>query len=321
MTRRILVTGGAGFIGSHAAALFAAAGDHVTVLDDLSSGRRENIPTAAEFLPLDVRSPDAARAVRDGRFDVVCHFAAQMDVRRSVADPVHDARINIEGSLNLLEAVRAAGGSARVVFASTGGAIYGDLAEPPTAEQAAKDPQSPYGVAKLAVEQYLAYYGRVHGLQSIALRFSNVYGPRQDPHGEAGVVAIFCERLLHGEPLTVYGDGRQTRDYVFVGDVARAVQLGARAAVPPAGTVDARAFNIGTGVETDVLTLARILTAAAGAPPRITHAAERPGEQRRSAVRIDAAARALGWRPEVALEQGLQQTFAWFSARRPAVLS
>jgi UDP-glucose 4-epimerase len=321
MTRRILVTGGAGFIGSHAAALFAAAGDHVTVLDDLSSGRRENIPTAAEFLPLDVRSPDAASAVRDGRFDVVCHFAAQMDVRRSVADPVHDARINIEGSLNLLEAVRAAGGSARVVFASTGGAIYGDLAEPPTAEQAAKDPQSPYGVAKLAVEQYLAYYGRVHGLQSIALRFSNVYGPRQDPHGEAGVVAIFCERLLHGEPLTVYGDGRQTRDYVFVGDVARAVQLGARAAVPPAGTVDARAFNIGTGVETDVLTLAKTLAAAAGAPPRIAHAAERPGEQRRSAVRIDAAARALGWRPEVALEQGLQQTFAWFSARRPAVLS
>jgi UDP-glucose 4-epimerase len=321
MTRRILVTGGAGFIGSHAAALFAAAGDHVTVLDDLSSGRRENIPTAAEFLPLDVRSPDAARAVRDGRFDVVCHFAAQMDVRRSVADPVHDARINIEGSLNLLEAVRAAGGSARVVFASTGGAIYGDLAEPPTAEQAAKDPQSPYGVAKLAVEQYLAYYERVHGLQSIALRFSNVYGPRQDPHGEAGVVAIFCERLLHGEPLTVYGDGRQTRDYVFVGDVARAVQLGARAAVPPAGTVDARAFNIGTGVETDVLTLAKTLAAAAGAPPRIAHAAERPGEQRRSAVRIDAAARALGWRPEVALEQGLQQTFAWFSARRPAVLS
>jgi UDP-glucose 4-epimerase len=321
MTRRILVTGGAGFIGSHAAALFAAAGDHVTVLDDLSSGRRENIPTAAEFLPLDVRSPDAARAVRDGRFDVVCHFAAQMDVRRSVADPVHDARINIEGSLNLLEAVRAAGGSARVVFASTGGAIYGDLAEPPTAEQAAKDPQSPYGVAKLAVEQYLAYYGRVHGLQSIALRFSNVYGPRQDPHGEAGVVAIFCERLLHGEPLTVYGDGRQTRDYVFVGDVARAVQLGARAAVPPAGTVDARAFNIGTGVETDVLTLAKTLAAAAGAPPRIAHAAERPGEQRRSAVRIDAAERALGWRPDVALEQGLQQTFAWFSARRPAVVS
>ncbi len=321
MTRRILVTGGAGFIGSHAAALFAGAGDHVTVLDDLSSGKRENIPAGAEFLPLDVRSADAARAVRDGRFDVVCHFAAQMDVRRSVADPVHDARINIEGSLNLLEAVRAAGGSARVVFASTGGAIYGDLAEPPTAEQAAKDPQSPYGVAKLAVEYYLAYYGRVHGLPSVGLRFSNVYGPRQDPHGEAGVVAIFCERLLHGEPLTVYGDGRQTRDYVFVGDVARAVQLAAGAPLPPAGGVDARAFNIGTGVETDVLTLARILAAAAGAPPRIAHAAERPGEQRRSAVRIDAAARALGWRPGVALEHGLQQTFAWFAARRPAVVS
>jgi UDP-glucose 4-epimerase len=217
--------------------------------------------------------------------------------------------------------VRAAGGATRVVFASTGGAIYGDLAVPPTAEQAPKDPQSPYGVAKLGVEHYLAYYGRVHGLPSIALRFANVYGPRQDPHGEAGVVAIFCERLLHDAPLTVYGDGRQTRDYVFVGDVARAVQLASVAPVPPAGGVDARAFNIGTGVETDVLTLASTLAAAAAVPPRLAHAAERPGEQRRSAVRIDAAARVLGWRPEVGLDRGLRQTFAWFAARRPAVVA
>ncbi len=321
MTRRILVTGGAGFIGSHAAARFTGAGDRVTILDDLSSGKRENVPDGAELLTLDIRSADAARAVREGRFNVMCHFAAQMDVRRSVADPVHDARVNVEGTLNLLEALRAAGATARVVFASTGGAIYGDLAAPPTAEQAPKDPQSPYGVAKLAVEHYLAYYARVHGLPTIALRFSNVYGPRQDPHGEAGVVAIFCERLLRGESLTVYGDGLQTRDYVFVEDVARAVQLAALAPLPPAGGVDARALNIGTGVETDVLTLATILAGAAAVPPRLTHAPERPGEQRRSAVRIDAAARLLDWRPAVALEDGLQQTFAWFAARRLAVVS
>ena len=321
MTRRVLVTGGAGFIGSHAVDAFAAAGDRVTVIDDLSSGHRRQVPAAAEFHQLDIRSGDAARLLRDGAFDVLIHLAAQMDVRKSVADPVADARINVEGTLNLLEAARAAASPPRIVFASSGGAIYGDRAEPPTAEEAAKDPQSPYGVAKLSVEHYLTYYGRVHGLGAISLRFSNVYGPRQDPHGEAGVVAIFCDRILAGEPLTVYGDGRQTRDYVAVGDVVRALTSAARAPMPPAGGIDARAFNIGTGVETDVLTLANTLATAAGIAPRIRHEPERAGEQRRSAVSIAAAERALGWRPEVTLAAGLRATHAWFAARRAAVAS
>src|SRR5262249_40771683 len=201
------------------------------------------------------------------------------------------------------------------VFASTGGAIYGDDAVPPTAESARTGPQSPYGVAKLAVEHYLGYYARVHGLDPVALRFSNVYGPRQDPHGEAGVVAIFCDRLLDAAPLTVYGDGRQTRDYVYVMDVVRAVLLAARVDLSRAAD-GARAFNIGTGGETDVITLATLLSAAAGAPLRLEHAPPRAGEQRRSAVRIDAASRALGWTPATPLEDGLRRTWSWFAERR-----
>jgi UDP-glucose 4-epimerase len=316
MARRVLVTGGAGFIGSHVADTFVRAGDEVAVLDDLSRGHRAQVPSAASFHELDIGSVAAAHLVRDGRFDVVCHFAAQMDVRRSVADPKVDARINIEGSLNLLEAVRSAHARPRVLFASTGGAVYGDLELPPVVEGAAKDPQSPYGVAKLSVEHYLGYYGRVHGLETLALRLANVYGPRQDPHGEAGVVAIFCERILEGEACTMFGDGRQTRDYVYVGDVARAFELAARAPIPPAAGLDARALNIGTGVETDVLTLADALGRATGTTPRTVHAPARAGEQRRSAVRIDAAARALGWRPSTALADGLRETYAWFAARR-----
>jgi UDP-glucose 4-epimerase len=316
MTRRVLVTGGAGFIGSHAAEAFLAAGDAVTVLDDLSSGARANVPARAQFLELDIGSDGAARAVREGGFTHIAHFAAQMDVRRSVADPRFDARVNIDGSLNLLEAATAAAAPPRFLFASTGGAIYGDLAEPPVAESAPKAPLSPYGVAKLSVEHYLGYYAQVRGLPSVALRFSNVYGPRQDPHGEAGVVAIFCDRLLDGRPLTVFGDGRQTRDYVYVQDVIAAVMAAAGAPLPAMPGVDARAFNIGTGRETDVMTLATTLAAAAGSAPRLEHAPARAGEQRRSALRIDAASRALGWRPATALADGLRLTWEWFAARR-----
>jgi len=315
MTRRVLVTGGAGFIGSHAAEAFLAAGDAVTVLDDLSSGARANVPAGAQFLELDIGSDDAARAVREGGFTLIAHFAAQMDVRRSVADPRADARVNIDGSLNLLEAACATAARPRFLFASTGGAIYGDLTEPPVAESAPKAPLSPYGVAKLSVEHYLGYYAQVRGLPALSLRFSNVYGPRQDPHGEAGVVAIFCDRLLDGRALTVFGDGRQTRDYVYVQDVIAAVMAAAQP-LPAASGVDARALNIGTGRETDVMTLATTLAAAAGAAPRIEHAPARPGEQRRSALRIDAAARALGWRPATALAEGLRLTWEWFAARR-----
>jgi UDP-glucose 4-epimerase len=242
--KRALVTGGAGFIGSHVAEALLADGYAVTVLDNLSTGKRDNVPAGATFIHGDITAADTAALVRDGRFALIAHLAAQIDVRRSVADPVFDAAINVLGTLRLLEAVRASGARTRVVFASTGGALYGDFADPPNAEITAKDPESPYGIAKLSTEYYLAYYGRIHGLESVALRFANVYGPRQDPHGEAGVVAIFCARILEGRPLTVFGDGRQTRDYVFVKDVARANVAAATVALPPIGRLDARAFNI-----------------------------------------------------------------------------
>ena len=319
MGRRALITGGAGFIGSHVARAFLDDGFEVEVLDNLSSGKRHQVPDGATFHQLDIASPDAAARVREGRFDVVCHLAAQIDVRKSVADPADDARANIIGSLNLLEAVRGSGARTRFIFSSTGGAVYGDLVSPPTAEDAPKDPQSPYGIAKLSVEYYLGYYARVHGLDTMALRYANVYGPRQDPHGEAGVVAIFCDHLIDGAPITVFGDGRQTRDYVYAGDVARANVLAAQATLPAAAGVDSRAFNIGTSVETDVVQLASALMDVAGATTEVRHAPPRAGEQRRSAVSIGKAARVLGWRPEVTLADGLRRTYDWFIARREQV--
>ncbi len=320
MGRRVLITGGAGFIGSHVAQAFVAAGDDVTVLDNLSTGKRDQVPREATFHHLDITSPDAARLVRDGRFDVICHLAAQIDVRKSVADPAADAQLNIGGSLNLLEAVRASGNgtrpNTRFVFSSTGGAVYGDLVEPPASETSPKDPQSPYGTAKLSVEYYMGYFARVHGLDTVALRYSNVYGPRQDPHGEAGVVAIFCDRLIDGAPLTIFGDGKQTRDYVYAGDVARANVLAASATLPPVSSLDSRAFNIGTSVETDVVELAATLKTLSGGSSPVQHAPARPGEQLRSAIAFDKAARILGWRPAVALGDGLHQTYDWFKQRR-----
>jgi len=316
MSPRALVTGGAGFIGSHIADALLERGFHVAVLDDLSTGRRANVPAGAEFLHLDVRSAEAARAVCEGGFDVVLHEAAQIDVRKSVSDPGHDASVNILGALNMLEAVRAAAVRPRFIFASTGGAIYGDFVTPPNVEDFAKDPDSPYGIAKLAVEHYLAYYGRQFGLEGAVLRYANVYGPRQDPHGEAGVVAIFCNRLLDGKPLTVFGDGRQTRDYVHVKDVAAANVALATAALPPVGRLDARAMNVGTGIETDVLTLARTLTRVIGRDAAIEFAPARPGEQLRSAVRVDKARELLGWTPRQTLAEGLKDTFDYFAALR-----
>ena len=315
MTKRALVSGGAGFIGSHVADRLIAEGYQVEILDNLSSGRRENLPRGAVFHHMDIGSEDAARVVREGRFDVLCHLAAQIDVRKSVLDPVADARTNIVGSLNLLEAVRASGHASRVVFSSTGGAIYGDFVPIPSVEHMPKDPESPYGIAKFSVELYLAYYARVHQLDTVALRYSNVYGPRQDPHGEAGVVAIFCNRVLRGEPLTVFGDGLQTRDYVFAGDVAQANLAAATVPLPSPRQVDVRAFNIGTGRETSVLELAQTLQRAAGTAVPVHHAPARAGELPRSAVAIDKAMKALGWRPEVNLEDGLRMTCEYFDAR------
>lgn len=309
------MSGGAGFIGSHVAGLLLQEGYQVEILDDLSSGRRENLPRGAAFHHGDIGSEEAARLVREGRFDVLFHLAAQIDVRKSVLEPVADARINVLGSLNLLEAVRSGGHATRVVFSSTGGALYGDFVPIPSVETMPKDPESPYGVAKLSIELYMGYFGRVHGVETVALRYSNVYGPRQDPHGEAGVVAIFCNRLLQGQPLTVFGDGQQTRDYVFAGDVARANLAAATMKLPAARQFDERAFNIGTGRETSVLELAATLQRAAGTSVPVQHLPARAGELPRSAVSNEKAVASLGWRPQVNLEEGLRMTYEYFSNR------
>jgi UDP-glucose 4-epimerase len=312
---KVLVTGGAGFIGSHVADLFLEKEWEVTIVDDFSSGKRENVPAAAKLHEISVNSPELVRLVTEQNFDVIAHLAAQMDVRKSVADPLFDATVNIVGTLNLMEALRAAGSAARVVFTSTGGVLYGDFNTPPNHETYPKDPESPYAIAKLSAEYYLAYYGRVHNMDSSALRFGNVYGPRQDPHGEAGVVAIFCGRILANQPLTIFGDGRQTRDYVYVGDVARAMYLAATEPLPPKGRLDARAFNIGTGKGTSVIEIATLLQEIAGTRVQIDFAPHRPGEQQESFVNADKARELLGWTPRVTLPEGLAMTFAWFEQR------
>ena len=310
MKRRVLVSGGAGFIGSHVVRAHLTAGDEVAVLDDLSTGRVENLPAGIRLERVDVRSPEARAFVASGGFTVLNHHAAQMDVRRSVADPMYDAQVNVLGLLNLLEGARA-GGVRRVVFASSGGTVYGDGASPPTPETAAKLPASPYGTAKLTSEYYLATFAQLFGLEAVALRYSNVYGPRQNPHGEAGVVAIFGKRLQAGEPITIYGDGEQTRDLVFVEDVAAANLVAAGRPLPGLSSLDARAFNIGTGVETSVNRLAELLAAAAGRSADIRRAPARTGEILRNALDVRKAGQELGWRPQVSLPDGLARTLRW----------
>src|SRR4051812_1914066 len=280
MTRRVLVTGGAGFIGSTVADLFLSERWQVDIIDDLSSGKRRNIPAGATFHQTDIRSDETAKLVASEPFDAIVHLAAQIDVRRSVDDPQYDASVNILGSLNILEALRKSGRGpkTRVAFSSTGGAIYGDLVKPPNREVTPKDPDSPYAIAKLAVEHFLAYYRRVHKFDTVAVRFGNVYGPRQDPHGEAGVIAIFCGRILGGKPLTIFGDGTATRDYVHVADVAAAIFRVSTGPLPAAGVLDDRAYNVGTGVATSVNDLAKMLLATSGANVPVEHAAARPGE-------------------------------------------
>jgi UDP-glucose 4-epimerase len=315
---RVLVTGGAGFVGSHVADAFLAAGSAVTVLDNLTTGKRENVPIQAELIQESIGSPAAAALVGERKFDVIVHCAAQMDVRRSVDDPILDATTNIVGTLNLMEAVRAGSTRTRIVFTSTGGALYGDFTTPPNEEEFAKEPEAPYAVSKLAGEYYLAYYARVHGLDTVALRLGNVYGPRQDPHGEAGVVAIFCGRIVAGQPLTIVGSGEQTRDYIYVGDVVRAIQLAAQSELPRPGRLDSRAFNVGTGEGTSVNELASLLQAAAGSSLQLEHVAARPGEQMASVLSVEKAANVLGWKAEVPLPVGLRLTFQWFAERAAA---
>jgi UDP-glucose 4-epimerase len=315
----VLITGGAGFVGSHIADACLDAGWSVTILDDFSNGKPENVPLQAELIEESIRSSAAATAVRKGEFDTVIHCAAQMDVRKSVADPIFDAETNIVGMLNLLEAIRSLRKRPRLVFTSTGGVLYGDFTTPPNEETFAKDPESPYAISKLASEYYLAYYGRVHSLEAVSLRLGNVYGPRQDPHGEAGVVAIFCGRILSGQPLTIFGTGEQTRDYIYVSDVVRAVQLAATRELPPIAKLDSRAFNIGTGRGTSVNELAKQLQRAAGSSVPVEFAPARSGEQMKSFVSIDKAASELGWRPNVSLAEGLALTYEWFATKSTAV--
>ncbi len=305
MGRRVLITGGAGFIGSTAADQFLAAGWDVAILDDLSSGKRSNVPAGARFYPVDIRSEAAVEAVKKERPQVICHHAAQIDVRRSMADPRFDADVNVGGLLNLMQAAVAAGSVEHVVFASSGGATYGDTDVIPTPESHPQRPVSCYGAAKASSEIYLGVYRANHGMKVTALRYANVYGPRQDPHGEAGVVAIFCGRLLEGKPCTIFGDGGQTRDYVFVGDVARANVLAAEKRFDGP-------LNVGTGIETDVNAIHGHLARAAGVSRPAEHAPARMGEQRRSCIDPRAAFSALGWKPEVAIADGLSRTLEYF---------
>jgi UDP-glucose 4-epimerase len=330
---RVLVTGGAGFIGSHVVGAYLQAGHEVWAMDDLSRGKRDRIHSGATFVRMDLRSPEVKRVLAEGRFDCVNHHAAQIDVRASVADPMRDAAVNIVGSLNLLEAMRAVG-TPRLIFASTGGAIYGQQRQFPAAEQHPTAPLSPYGVTKLSVEHYLEYYRQVHGLAYVVLRYANVYGPRQDPEGEAGVVAIFSGRILRGQPLFIYGDGEQTRDYVYVEDVARAsvlalqhlqdggpaqadVPAGAVSAEGPAQDHDRPVYNIGTGVETSVNALAALLLEGADADCPVLHRPARLGEQPRSVIDPARARAVLGWEPQVPVSDGLMATLAWFRAHQP----
>ena len=284
-----------------------ARGHRVLIVDDLSSGRKENVPAGAEFHELDIRSPDAAALMREAGVEVLFHHAAQMDVRRSVADPVHDASVNVVGTLNLLEAGRRAA-LKQVIFASTGGAMYGEQTAFPADEEHPAQPLSPYGVAKLAVERYLYFYHREYGLDAIALRYANVYGPRQNPHGEAGVVAIFLDRLLADREAVINGDGLQTRDYAYVADVVAAN-------VAALGRPGFGIYNVGTGRETTVVELYGLLAAALGVTRPPTHGPAKPGEQRRSVISSELVGRELGVRVRTTLEDGLKKTAAWFAAR------
>jgi UDP-glucose 4-epimerase len=296
---RAVVTGGAGFIGSSLVDALLVRDDEVHVVDDLSSGRRENVASGATLHVRDIAEPltDVFAAARP---DVVFHLAAQIDVRVSVADPVADARANVLGTLQVLEAARPHG--AQVIFASTGGAIYGECPEPAT-EDAARLPLAPYGTSKLAAEEYLATWNRLYGAGHVSLRLGNVYGPRQDPHGEAGVVAIFLSRLRDGGAATIFGDGKQTRDYVYVGDVVRAF-VGAVGA-------DGGVFNVGTGEETSVVELWQACLDAAGASADAEHAPARLGEIQQSCLDPRRAERTLHWRAEVPLATGLRETWEW----------
>jgi UDP-glucose 4-epimerase len=311
----VLVTGGAGFIGSHLVDALVRRGDAVTVLDDLSTGREANLADArargARLRLGDVSNAETVRdAVAAATPELVFHLAAQIDVRRAVAEPTFDARVNVLGTINVLESARTSG-VARLVLVSTGGALYGDAGTVPSSEAEPVAPLSPYGQSKAAAEGYCALFARLHGLSTVALRLANVYGPRQRPALEGGVVARFCDLALAGQAFTVYGDGRQTRDLVFVGDVVAAL-------LAAAGRAPTDALNVGTGEQTSVLELAAAVARAAGRRPVLEHLPARAGEVTHSALDARRAARELDWRPRVGLDEGIARTLRWARAARPA---
>lgn len=310
----ILVTGGAGFIGSHVVDAYLKAGHRVTVVDNLATGRSANVHPRTQFFQADIRGTFLDAVFRHGQFDVINHHAAHIDLRQSVTDPWHDAEVNILGTLNLLECARRYGVK-RIIFASTGGAIYGDNGLHPTPESQPASPRSPYGVAKFAVEHYLNYYQAVHDIRSVVLRYANVYGPRQDPHGEAGVVAIFIHKLLDRDRPVIFGDGKQTRDFVFVGDVVRANLLVLEYLKADSGNTDPVVVNIGTGQELSVNELFSLLKTFPPKAPEPVYAPPKAGEQRRSVLDPSYARRILGWEPLVPITNGLRQTWDWFQER------
>jgi UDP-glucose 4-epimerase len=306
---RVLVTGGAGFIGSHLTDAFLARGDEVAVVDDLSRGRHDRLDSRAVVHKLSITEDGPLTAlVERTRPELICHLAAQIDVRVSVAAPADDAQTNVVGTVNVLEAARAA--DARVLFCSTGGALYGRDAPIPSLEDVLPLPESPYGIAKYCAEQYVSLYNRLHGARHTILRLANVYGPRQDPAGESGVIPIFCARVLAGERPVIYGDGTQTRDYVYVGDAVAAFLAAADQGRPGI-------WNFGTGVESRVLDLARLIGEAAGRPVDPKFAPARPGELQRSALAVERAERDLGWKPAVTLAGGVRRVYRWIEAGAP----
>ncbi|MEM7255287.1 MAG: NAD-dependent epimerase/dehydratase family protein [Pseudomonadota bacterium] len=303
---KILITGGAGFIGSHIADRYLAAGHDVVVVDDLSTGKRANIPAAATFYEVDIRDPASEQLIADERPDVISHHAAQMDVRVAVSNPRHDASINVMGALNVLEAARQV--RARVIFASTGGAVYGEPTTLPVCETAPLEPMSPYGLSKQVFEHYLSLYQRLHGLKYTVLRYGNVYGPRQDPKGEAGVVAIFAGQVLRGEESKIFGDGSKTRDYLHVSDVATANML----AIEDSQNA---IYNVGCGQGITDLEVFRTICRAAGVKREPTFAPPRLGELAHIHLSCEKISRTLGWAPTFDFESGIADSVGWYRDR------
>jgi len=306
---RVLVTGGAGFIGSLLVDALVARGDEVAVVDDMSGGRPGRVPGQAVAHKLSVTEPAALTAVvADFGPELICHLAARIDVRTSVSDPADDALVNVVGTVNVLEAARVAG--ARIIYGSTGSVIYGRDAPIPSLEDVLPLPESPYGVAKSCAEQYVELYNRLHGASHVVLRFANVYGPRQDPAGQAGVVAIFCARALAGQRPAVYGDGQQTRDFIYVADAVSALLAAADRGRPGI-------WNVGSGAEVSILQLAAVISEVSGQPVDPVFAAARPGELRRGALACERARRDLGWTPTVSLADGVRRVYRWIEAGAP----